>query len=182
MPCFNDMAKKRSAKPSSSSYVSYSEKLRDPKWQKMRLQIMERDKFTCCHCQDTEKTLNVHHLTYTKGAAPWEYEQSNLITLCEDCHELAEERITMVRTMAGGKSPYLMRSLCRILHAQAAMEPFRDPGLFHATDAFFSFLDTYKELKDGTGDAAANVASLRSDFCTIANGFTTAITSIAGEL
>lgn len=46
----------------------------------MRLEIMERDKFTCCHCRDTQKTLNVHHLAYTKGAAPWEYDPSNLIS------------------------------------------------------------------------------------------------------
>lgn len=105
----------------------------------MRLEIMERDKFTCCHCRDTQKTLNVHHLAYTKGAAPWEYDPSNLITLCEECHELAEERITKIRTMAGGKSDWLMKGLCRILHAQAALAPYDDPGIMEATDAFLAF-------------------------------------------
>jgi hypothetical protein len=171
------MSKKRTAKP--TPYVSYSEKLRDPRWQKMRLEVMQRDKFTCCHCRDDEKTLNVHHLTYTKGAAPWEYELSNLITLCEDCHELAEERITKIRTMAGGKSDYLMKGLCRILHAQAAITPYNDAGIMHATDAFLSFLDAYKELKEGDGATSEQVSDLRHSVCTIAGGLIQSINNVA---
>ncbi len=172
------MSKKRTSKPA-APYVSYSEKLRDPRWQKMRLEVMQRDKFTCCHCRDDEKTLNVHHLTYTKGAAPWEYELSNLITLCEDCHELAEERITKIRTMAGGKSDYLMKGLCRILHAQAAIAPYEDAGIMHATDAFLSFLDDYKELKEGNGPACERVSNLRRSVCTIAGGLIESINNAA---
>ena len=64
---------------------SYSEKLSDPRWQKKRLEIMQRDGFKCINCQSTEKTLNVHHVVYQRGLEPWEYGQS-LITLCEECH------------------------------------------------------------------------------------------------
>jgi len=64
-----------------------SEKLKDPRWQKLRLQIFERDEFMCQRCQDTESTLNVHHLKYTTGKEPWEYPMANFITLCESCHE-----------------------------------------------------------------------------------------------
>jgi len=60
--------------------------LRDPRWQKMRLLIMHRDKFTCLGCGDDKTTLNVHHRHYRPGAAPWEYEPEDLITLCENCH------------------------------------------------------------------------------------------------
>lgn len=70
---------------------TYSEKLRDPRWQKMRLQIMERDKFTCLFCSSTEKPLNVHHKYYDKGAEPWEYAQEVLVTCCEECHESLED-------------------------------------------------------------------------------------------
>lgn len=145
----------------------------------MRLEIMQRDKFACCHCRDTEKTLNVHHLAYTKGAAPWEYEQSNLITLCEDCHELAELRITTIRTMAGGKSDWLMKGLCRFLHAQQAIAPYGDGGLMDAADAFLNFLDTYKELKDGDGSTEQQVNSLRSSVCTVSNGLIQAINAVS---
>jgi hypothetical protein len=68
---------------------TYAEKLRDPRWQKMRLKILERDKFMCQHCLDTTKTLHVHHLVYINGRDPWEYPESHLVTLCCDCHEEA---------------------------------------------------------------------------------------------
>ena len=70
---------------------TYSEKLRDPRWQKMRLKIMERDGFTCQFCWAKKETLNVHHAYYDKGAAPWEYDESVLVTCCEGCHADIEE-------------------------------------------------------------------------------------------
>ena len=66
---------------------TYAEKLRDPRWQKKRLEIMERDSFLCRVCFDKDKTLNVHHRYYEKNKAPWDYENEALITLCEECHE-----------------------------------------------------------------------------------------------
>jgi len=65
--------------------MTYSEKLKDPRWQKKRLKILERDDFTCTDCGDTESTLMVHHLKYSGD--PWEIEDKYLITLCEICHE-----------------------------------------------------------------------------------------------
>ena len=70
---------------------SYSEKLRDPRWQKKRLEIMQRDAFTCQECGAAEKTLNVHHCFYEYGKDPWDYPDSSLTTLCEDCHELESD-------------------------------------------------------------------------------------------
>lgn len=66
---------------------TYSEQLKDPRWQKKRLEIMERDKFTCQRCYDDESTLHVHHKHYHKGRMPWDYEPHELVTLCESCHE-----------------------------------------------------------------------------------------------
>lgn len=65
----------------------YAQKLRDPRWQKMRLKVMERDEFTCQHCFDTESTLNVHHKDYERGKDPWDYPEDWLETLCENCHQ-----------------------------------------------------------------------------------------------
>jgi hypothetical protein len=70
--------------------MTYSEKLRDPRWQKKRLEIMERDQFACCHCGDKEKTLNVHHRYYLKGKSPWDYDNDALLTVCEECHMAIE--------------------------------------------------------------------------------------------
>lgn len=70
---------------------TYTELLRKPEWQKKRLEIFNRDNFTCqlCGCQDSE--LQVHHRVYRKGAKPWEYDNSELITLCNRCHESETE-------------------------------------------------------------------------------------------
>lgn len=79
----------------------YWEQLRDPRWQKKRLEIMQRDEFTCQDCGDTGKTLNVHHGYYAKGMAPWEYEDATLHTLCEDCHKLAQQSLTALYRTIG---------------------------------------------------------------------------------
>lgn len=68
---------------------NYAEKLKSPKWQKKRLEILQRDKFECQSCFDTEKSLQIHHFYYD-NCDPWEYDNSCLITLCEDCHKKEE--------------------------------------------------------------------------------------------
>ena len=65
----------------------YWQLLRDPRWQRMRLEVMQRAGFECEICGKADDTLNVHHKIYRKGAAPWEYESRELQCLCEDCHE-----------------------------------------------------------------------------------------------
>jgi hypothetical protein len=79
------------------SKQTYFEKLKDPRWQRKRLEIMERDDFTCVSCGNKEKTLNVHHKTYRKGAEPWDYEDGNFMTLCEPCHEQSHEFIDEIK-------------------------------------------------------------------------------------
>jgi hypothetical protein len=69
------------------SDLSYSKKLKDPRWQKKRLEILERDRWACRECLDEEKTLHVHHLIYLSGFDPWEIPDGFLLTLCEDCHD-----------------------------------------------------------------------------------------------
>lgn len=70
------------------TYKTYGEKLKDPRWQKVRLEVYQRDNFTCCYCQDTTTTLHVHHLEY--AGDPWDVPMDKLITLCEHCHTLIE--------------------------------------------------------------------------------------------
>jgi len=68
----------------------YAKLLKHPKWQRKRLEIMQRDGFKCCLCGDEETTLNIHHKEYVNGKKPWEYENEMLITVCEDCHAVIE--------------------------------------------------------------------------------------------
>jgi len=65
----------------------YYKLLKDPRWQKKRLEVMERDEFTCQLCGQTERTLHIHHLKYFKNRNPWEIDNKFLLTLCELCHE-----------------------------------------------------------------------------------------------
>lgn len=65
---------------------SYKEKLLDPRWQRKRLEILERSGFACEACADTTSTLHVHHKRYVKGREPWDYSASELVSLCKNCH------------------------------------------------------------------------------------------------
>lgn len=67
----------------------YLDLLRNPLWQKKRLDIMNRDNWTCAECKsglNDAKTLHVHHIKYVFGRDPWDYPDANFETLCEDCH------------------------------------------------------------------------------------------------
>lgn len=74
------------------SKKTYYQLLKDPRWQKKRLEILQRDCFTCQKCWKTDVTLHVHHISYTNGN-PWEIHDGALITLCENCHEKETEDI-----------------------------------------------------------------------------------------
>jgi len=73
--------------------VIYNEKLKDPRWQRKRLQILERDGWQCLGCGNSENTLHVHHLFYIEGREPWEYPASALRSLCVACHENEKEDV-----------------------------------------------------------------------------------------
>lgn len=65
---------------------AYSTKLRDPRWQKLRLKRLEGAKWTCERCGSETKELHVHHRAYVRGREPWEYEGWELSVLCDQCH------------------------------------------------------------------------------------------------
>lgn len=76
---------------------SYYEKLRDPRWQKKRLEVMEKAEFRCSLCMDDASTLNVHHKEYFKGKEPWDYEVEQLVCLCEECHESIHQETDILK-------------------------------------------------------------------------------------
>jgi 5-methylcytosine-specific restriction endonuclease McrA len=65
--------------------MTHKEQLKDPRWQRKRLEIMGRDKFACRSCYDHESTLKVHHIEYN-GKYLWDAFDDDMITLCQDCH------------------------------------------------------------------------------------------------
>ena len=68
---------------------TYREKLKDPRWQKKRLEILSLHEFECQDCGSKENTLHVHHPYYEKGKEPWDYDENVLMCVCDDCHKYA---------------------------------------------------------------------------------------------
>lgn len=66
---------------------NYAELLKDPRWQKKRLEILQRDDFKCRICHSKEKELHVHHRRYIPRRKPWDYDGESLVTLCIDHHK-----------------------------------------------------------------------------------------------
>lgn len=85
--------------------ITYAKKLKDPRWQKKRLEIFQRDQFRCMECFSDEKSLQVHHIAY-KGKEPWDTPNDFLVTYCYDCHQKEEDKLkaageTFVNLMRG---------------------------------------------------------------------------------
>lgn len=101
------------------SKSTYWEKLKDPRWQKKRLEVLDRSNFACELCGDKESTLHVHHKAYKKGAEPWEYDSfDELQCLCENCHanehdidRKLEEALYEFKTMSTDSGYYKMHLL-----------------------------------------------------------------------
>ena len=71
--------------------TSFLAKYRDPRWQRLRLEVMQEAGFQCQECCSETETLNVHHRLYRKEANPWEYDLDELVCLCQDCHRYIHE-------------------------------------------------------------------------------------------
>lgn len=85
------------------SAAPYKELLLDPRWQKKRLQTLERDDWKCRDCGAGNVTLHVHHCYYDAGVeGPWDYPDHSLITLCADCHKAEEDRLNKIRPFLVG--------------------------------------------------------------------------------
>lgn len=60
---------------------------RSPEYQQWRIIVLERDKYTCQHCEQTGGRLVVHHVKTFKMNPDLRLESDNGIVLCNDCHE-----------------------------------------------------------------------------------------------
>lgn len=74
--------------------MNYNEKLKDPRWQRKRLEILQRDGFKCMDCDDHESTLHVHHIAYY--GEPWDCPDDLLVTLCENCHSVESNKLKSI--------------------------------------------------------------------------------------
>lgn len=105
---------------------TYSEKLQDPRWQKKRLEVMQRDQFQCQCCGDSENTLNVHHTQYIYGKNVWDYDINTLITFCSDCHERVTQskKNIKLRIDIDFVHPEYLEELDEILEVMECFNPY----------------------------------------------------------
>ena len=85
--------------------TQYWQKLQSPKWQKKRLEVLERPGFACEVCGDSESQLHVHHNEYFKGREPWEYDKHQLSVLCDDCHEEKHRKVDALKLLCSFLPP-----------------------------------------------------------------------------
>jgi hypothetical protein len=61
---------------------NYTQKLKNPKWQKRRLAVLERAKWRCEDCGEDASELQVYHCAYVRALEPWEHGDDLLMCLC----------------------------------------------------------------------------------------------------
>jgi hypothetical protein len=85
----------------------YTDELKDPRWQKVRLAVFERDDWRCHWCGSKSLSLNVHHIIYTKKH-PWSENKDNLETVCEKCHKkLHDKKLNYVPGQTFGSEGFM---------------------------------------------------------------------------
>lgn len=98
--------------------MTYAEKLKDPRWQKKRLEILQRDEFECQfgYACPKEIELHVHHKQYVRGRDPWDYPPDNFITVCAKCHaEIEDLKNTVGLLLPDHTNWQAIYALCEIL-------------------------------------------------------------------
>ena len=96
--------------------MTYSEKLKDPRWQRCRLKVLERAGWKCENCGGDNLTLHVHHGYYRKGADPWDYEDVDLHCLCCKCHETVQFVLSGIYELLGKLPPRKLPYVWDFLH------------------------------------------------------------------
>lgn len=154
--------------------TKYSELLRDPRWQKKRLKILERDGWMCQWCGSDKEQLTVHHTHYKRKADgkffdPWDYPNDSLMTLCVSCHDLEQRRrksavqaffahvgaqwflshnffqLAMIVSTIGKRGIYYLRLLCKPPSGKAdELAPLRK-DLFNLLDRVGDIYEEYYE-------------------------------------
>ena len=72
--------------------ASYKKRLANPRWQRRRLEVLERAGWRCEWCGRGDEELQVHHGYYERERhEPWRYDSMTLYALCDGCHERAEK-------------------------------------------------------------------------------------------
>ena len=67
---------------------------KDDRWLSKKEEILKRDNYTCKMCGSMiEPDLDVYHTKYVFGRKLWEYDNTDLITLCPECKREASRNV-----------------------------------------------------------------------------------------
>lgn len=94
---------------------NYLQLLKDPRWQKRRLEILSKSEFRCIQCESEENTLHVHHTIYRTGKTPWDYADDELQVLCVECHGKRHESEDRLKELLAGSDIYKYNNLAGYL-------------------------------------------------------------------
>jgi len=97
----------------------YTELLKHPLWQRKRLEVFQRDNFTCQCCGETEKELHLHHLQYKKGTLPQDHDNEMLVTLCCKCHDFAHAELKKITALMAF---YVLKKGIDLISLQSKLE------------------------------------------------------------
>lgn len=117
--------------------MNYSAKLKDPRWQRKRLEILQRDDFRCKYCHSSEKQLHVHHNYYVYGIEIWDYPDDCYDTLCYDCHYNISEMGKEIKDVIK-KARY--RRFAEIRNILIMLEHMDEKDLIEARDYIADYL------------------------------------------
>ncbi len=120
-----------------SSNVTYSEKLRDTRWQLKADAVKRLAGFRCQDC-GSRKLLQAHHCWYRYGLEPWQYPLDAFRCLCAACHKRRPEMEHRVRTLMARLSTEELMAvregldrLLRVSDRDHAIESLRAIGREH---------------------------------------------------
>lgn len=68
-------------------FMTYLEKLRDPRWLEFSRAVKARASWHCERCGKKSNNLQSHHKLYRSGVDPWDYEMREMECLCDQCHK-----------------------------------------------------------------------------------------------
>lgn len=143
---------------------TYSELLRDPRWQRKRLEVLSRSDFTCEVCGAADRTLNVHHKAYKKGAKPWEYEITELRALCEECHEAHHHLEAVLRAKVAEMGLHEIELLLGFIEAREAIDTLLADENPHSMEFSIRGLSHISGIAAALAPAASCYWDLRADF------------------
>lgn len=119
--------------------MDYKEQIKSPKWQRRRLEILQRDDFTCQICGCKDKMLHVHHTAYERNKMIWEYPDEMLITMCNECHSLEHNMDNLITKLL-----HMIKTRGVTNHEIITLLDFIDTKLFNGeSDAILKITGEY---------------------------------------